>query len=1052
MQARFFNSLSVGVLAAANVCLAANFGTVVPIHGSVSDIALDEGRGRVYAANFSAYRVEVVDTATRRLLPPIAVQNPPSSVAVSPDGRYLVIGEYQTPICLPGNTLINPFGDPIFDGPGDHLDNISPCTFDSNSGGITVVDLQANSQLARISLGAPVLSVTFGSDNNALVVLRNSTGQNAALQTNVFLLIPGSGTLQPINVVPAGSDDLPVPLVTFPAEILRAAGGASGDRNTIFVLVNISTSTAVIRYDVASQTADLSGVISSPALGPSAVSVDRNGDNFVAGWVLLHRLSSGKYHHWAEFPRPDGRLNIGSHAWDINGNTIYAQVPSPDDGSVLHIMDTDNLTVRERIQLQEYLTGKSIIASDSSVMYSASISGLTILPIGQLPQTPRLGAKQEDLLFTSDACNNLGVQQFLDISSLSSAQTDFTLSLPNGVSGVSFSRTSGTTPAHILVNIDPAAFQGVSGTTGIPLTITSTGAVNLPPAVRLLVNTRDFNQRGQIVNVPGKLVDILADPVRERLYVVRQDKNLVLVYDTTASPPRLFSTFRTGNTPTKAAMTTDRKYLMVGNDHSQIANVFDLDALQPSAPILFYGHYPRTLGVANTGMFATVRFGAVLDNIDFGNRVAVTPPTLDGGPNPAIFPNKLPSEEGVLTATQDSNYLLLAFPDGTVAEYDGFAQAWAASRKDVSGLAGAYAAMNIAANRFQAFPDGVVFLAGANLFNAALVPAGDAFADNGAQTSGVASVNNSWIRTTSTGAAGPGVIQRIDFASLSGFNGTAMAEAPVTKDSLLTPTVGQIGETVLPFTRSLAVSASQSKIFALTVSGLTVLPPNFDAVLAKPAISSVVNSADGSTALAAGGDININGVNLAPAPVSAGAPPLPTSLGDVCAVLGTTPLPLFSVSSPLLVAQLPFLAGTSSLVIHTPGGISDPFPVSVATQAPAIFSAIRDDNNEPLNFTNPLHPNTEITIYMTGLGVTDPLPALGDVPPGGQVAQVIAPPTVRLGSANMSVISASLTPDQVGVYQIKAKVPEKVQPGRSVPLTVVTGGVSASIQVRVVSP
>ena len=62
--------------------------------------------------------------------------------------------------------------------------------------------------------------------------------------------------------------------------------------------------------------------------------------------------------------------------------------------------------------------------------------------------------------------------------------------------------------------------------------------------------------------------------------------------------------------------------------------------------------------------------------------------------------------------------------------------------------------------------------------------------------------------------------------------------------------VGQIGESILSFTRSLAVSNNQ--IYALTISGLTILPPNFDVALAKPVITSVVNSADGTTALAVG--------------------------------------------------------------------------------------------------------------------------------------------------------------------------------------------------------
>jgi len=140
------------------------------------------------------------------------------------------------------------------------------------------------------------------------------------------------------------------------------------------------------------------------------------------------------------------------------------------------------------------------------------------------------------------------------------------------------------------------------------LTITSSTAVNLPAAVRLLINTRDFNQRGQIVNIPGKLVDMLADPARSRLYVIRQDRNLLLVYD--MATLGLLASLRTGNTPVGMSMTTDSQFLIVGNDNSRYASVFDLNNLVPSAPILFPGDYPRTIGVSAAGMFATVRLGA----------------------------------------------------------------------------------------------------------------------------------------------------------------------------------------------------------------------------------------------------------------------------------------------------------------------------------------------------------------------------------------------------------------------------------------------------------
>jgi len=66
----------------------------------------------------------------------------------------------------------------------------------------------------------------------------------------------------------------------------------------------------------------------------------------------------------ANFPYPYGSLNIGSHAYDWRRNTIYAQFRSQEQiqrralrhrgaaPPVLHIMDSDNLTVRERLQLK----------------------------------------------------------------------------------------------------------------------------------------------------------------------------------------------------------------------------------------------------------------------------------------------------------------------------------------------------------------------------------------------------------------------------------------------------------------------------------------------------------------------------------------------------------------------------------------------------------------------------------------------------------------------------------------------------------------------------
>jgi len=285
-----------------------------------------------------------------------------------------------------------------------------------------------------------------------------------------------------------------------------------------------------------------------------------------------------------------------------------------------------------------------------------------------------------------------------------------------------------------------------------------------------------------------------------------------------------------------------------------------------------------------------------------------------------------------------------------------------------------------------------------------------------------------------------------------------MAEAPQTAQTLLTPAVGQIGETILSFTRTLAVSPDQTRIFALTTSGITVLNSNFDVQLAKPVIGSITNSADGSTFVATGGVVDINGFSLSTGNASAGAPPLPSSLGEVCALVNNIALPLFSVSPAQITAQLPYIAGSASLVVHTAGGTSDPFPFTILPQAPAIFrpggvvEVFRMDNEEPVNFTNPVHPNSQLIIYLAGLGLTSPLPALGTAAPSDPKAVVTATPTVTLGGVPLTIVTAALVPGQIGVYAIIVNAPGAVQNSPSTPLTITAGTISATYSVRVVSP
>src|SRR5947209_9923636 len=87
-------SIALAALMSPVFCVAANFGTVVPIGGHASDIALDEARGVLYIANFTANRIEVMSTADYSIRTSMNVAPQPGAISISPDNKYLVIAHY----------------------------------------------------------------------------------------------------------------------------------------------------------------------------------------------------------------------------------------------------------------------------------------------------------------------------------------------------------------------------------------------------------------------------------------------------------------------------------------------------------------------------------------------------------------------------------------------------------------------------------------------------------------------------------------------------------------------------------------------------------------------------------------------------------------------------------------------------------------------------------------------------------------------------------------------------------------------------------------------
>ena len=998
---RFIVWLWIGlVIGSPAAAQAATFGQVVAIGGQAADIALDEGRGVLYVANFTAGRIDVVSPADGTIATSMHVAAGPSSLALSPGGRYLVATHY-------GNVQ----------APG------------TPANAITVVDLAAGAR-QTFALDSAPLGVAFGADGMALV----------ATVREFLRLDPSSGRTDLVDTVAnvTAQSNLPAPPGTPPVQIVAAAMAASGDGRYIFGLAD----TIRFVYDVTAHRVQVSGYSATPPLGPRVISAANDGSYYAAGWGVFSRQGV----LLSQFGDASGALAVGSLAIDSAAGIIYAQIPLAASASattpsaagppVLSIVDADNLTVRDVLRLPENMAGRALLNSQADVLYAVSESGVLILPVGSLGQSHRLAADREDLVFHGSFCQHGAITQTLKITDPGGGRTAF--SLASDLNGVSVSPATGRTPATVQVTLDPVAFQDRGGTVAGMLNISSAEAVNLPPAVRLLVNNQRPDERGSATDVPGTLVDLLADPGRDRFYVLRQDRNQVLVFDGSGLFP--VAALRTAATPTRMAITFDGQYLLVGHDNSQLIYVYDLDTFQQLPPVVMpVGHYPRSVAASGNAILAASRVAGTVHTID---RVDIRSATATTLPSLGVFQNSI-NVDTVMTAAPNGGAILAASADGNVMLYDAGADTFTVSRKLPAALAGAFAASGAGQ-----------YVAGNTLLNASLVPAG-AWTDTFA---GFAFVDAQGVLLTAPPAATPSggtlatKIARIDLASGSTLRPTRVAEQPASSGN----------RTV--FTRNLAPLANRNAMIALTVSGFTALAWNFDAAVIPPSIDHVVNAADLTAAVAPGSLVSVFGSNLSPTNVATQAIPLPTAIGESCLTVNGSAIPVFFGSPGQINAQLPLrVTGRVPLTLYTPGGVSDDYYLNLSANAPAIFHngtagpltdipvVVKADNQQLVTASNPIHPGDEIVIYATGMGATLPEVAAGNASPSSPLAVAVVAPDVSLGGVPLTLSYAGLAPGMVGVYQINARAPAKPPLGAEIALTVAQGAASATVMVRVVN-
>ncbi|MGB7762900.1 MAG: hypothetical protein WBL61_23905 [Bryobacteraceae bacterium] len=1048
--------------AGAGRSVAATFGTVVPIGGTASDIALDEARGVLYIADFTCACIDVMSLTDYSISTSMSVAPFPAGIAMSPNGQYLVVVHYANYNTTSSTAAVPPVGGNL----------------------ATVINLSTQAQ-TTYQMGESPLGVSFvntlGGDQGGLAFIVTTA--------HVMTLNPETGEMNILASLAELSKTIPQAGPGLPGAFTEAAVTTSGDGWTAWAICGGGTGTELIFwFNMLNGSSNAVGWITTPALLPR-LSVSQDGSHAMAGYVLYDAdvMIAGLW------PNPVASTSITGSAYDSIHGIIYGQFPDASQPATtplpssntptgttsllpsLLVLDADNLTYRERLTLNENLVGRAVLNAAATVMYAISDSGVTVLPVGFLNKYNRIEPGQEDVLIQTSFCNQSQVSQTFTLADPGGNHTDFELSTPFG-SGVLVSPSSGVTPATITVTADPTAFAGARGTSVVALTIGSAQAINQPIPVRVLISNPDQDQRGTVVDVPGVLSDIVSDASRNRFYITRQDRNKVLIYDGATS--NLIGTLRTATTPAGMAMTLDQKYLLVVNNNSNLVNMFDLDALQALPPITLPGSdYGRSIAVSNSAILALVRnesdFTGRVVVLDTVNKIGTEMPTL--GP----WTNSV-SDMSVMSGSPNGAYVLLAGPDGRVLLYDASSNSFAVYRKDYASLSGSYGASSYE-----------YFVAGSAILNSSLVPVG-AFNTAGGDPSGFLFVDGndqaSGYFVTAASSASPGAIQCFGLDPTAnpgcGASLSSAAESPIPLvEAPLLPTQGSCpvssatgtcgsgtssATQATNFSHTVAQLPASGEIVVLTTSGFTVLGQKYGAAFTPPILTSIVNAANDKSPVAPGGLITVWGTGMSPTSVVASQVPLPTALGQSCLSVNGTPVPLLFVSSTQINAQLPNnVIGASKVAIHTPGGVSNSLNFTVQSAAPSVFmsgsagpvvglaTVVRAANNQIVTPTNPIRQGDTLVIYLTGMGLTTPGVTAGEPAPlSSPFAPATIVPIVTLGGTTLTVEYAGRAPGEIGVDQINVVVPGGVTSGLDQPLVISQGtanGASISLGERVVA-
>ena len=1064
--------------------LAATFGTVLspPGGAAYSDIVLDEPRGQLYLVNSSVGRIEVYSTKLRAFQTSIATDTQPVAAALSRDGRFLYVTTYTSSI-------------------------------------LDVIDLSQNQVTSRISLASNPEGIAVGGDGTVLITAIAAPG----ITGNTLIVYDPStvtgSALSSVPVIPPPPTSPVLPTVA-PGRVYlsyRSHLLTSSDGKTIIGFNNISaTQTVVFVYEVASHTMLRSRTVTNL---PSVLAVSADGSKFMAGSTLFDsqtlQVLAQENAANAPFTFPSsataaGNFNLqqnqGGSVFSPDGNTLYAGFNVAATGAaradILLLNDPDNLLIQLGIQLPENLAGKMVIDAAGANIYALSDSGLTLLPVSAISNSPIAQPGSQVVLLTSDQCgvyaqntastpiNNAGRGRFTVGVQPALITTTIVVPMGGGPGGpgggvittittaanapAATASNTGSTPA-INFRFNPAAAAN-PGTTGpADFVVLSPEAINVPGNIHTFQNNRTPESNGTIIPVAinasaGEgLTDMLTDTARQRLYISNSGMNRVEVFD--LKTQKFLAPVKVGQLPHAMALGLDGSTLYVANTGGESISIVDLNKGRQTGRVAFPALplniaitlvTPQTIAVSARGPQFVMSDGSVWKVI--GNQA------IPRSINPAIFGNALRSVPGgnpaywTMAATPGGEFILLVTGTGTGYLYDYTVDDFTLTKQihtTITGYAGPV----------TAGPNGSYYAVGGTILNSSLTQVqgtATGFSTSGRPVAAVAALSaNAVAEFTQPLRANP-TSTVADSGQIEIYNpgtGALTGSFPSLEGA---PSV-VIGTTRVPaFARTLALDAAGTNAYVLTASGLSIVPLTAAAPggQSRPVVKlgGVVNVADSTSGVAAGGLISIFGSNLGS--TTSATAPFPTLLGGTCLTLNNQPIPLLYVSDQQINAQIPttLAPGRYPLVVHSTDNktVSATTNLTVAKYAPAIFGGIGQSAILHLDgsYVTPDNPTTReqyLMIFATGLGPThggsvltgqvaptSPLAAVcDDIASCSKLVEVYFGPPLD-SRTRVQVDWAGLTPGYAGVYQINVRVYGIHLNGSGIPVTVKVGGVSSS--------